>query len=257
MDGEVVGIGLGGFVIDGDRDGNRVARQGAVGERVGEAVSAHKIAAAGQRRRRVAERAVLVERQSAVRRGAGDGHGQRVAVGIVVEGQHARRRHRQRLAVADVIGGTLPDGRLIGDVDRHVGRRAGRGSVARRIREAVGADKSGVRCIGERAVGIQTERAVGRRGRHAGHERISLVAVVVGQHAAIDGHRQRMVVEHGVTVRRGHRRSVIHRQRHGGRRAGRAPFQRLIGEAVAPREAGRRRVAERAVGVQGQRAVGG
>ena len=143
----------------GDRDGDRGGLGDAArGDRVGEAVGAVEVGV-----RRVGDGAVAVVDDRAV--GAlGDAGDDRRALEVVV-GQHVggdRGVLGRRVAVGDDVVD-----RGDGDVDR-----GGLGDAARgdRVGEAVGAVEVGVGRVGDGAVAIVDDRAVGALG-DAGHDR--------------------------------------------------------------------------------------
>ncbi|RJR95314.1 hypothetical protein CS559_03105 [Dickeya solani] len=185
--------------------------------------------------------------------GAGGGHRQAVAVHIAVVRQHidGHRRVFQR-------GGRVVH-RHRRVIDRRDAHRHGRGggaavAVADGVADGVAAVVVGGRRIGQRTVGVDHHRAVsGRRGGH--RQAVAVHIAVIRQH--IDRHRRvfqrggRIIGRHRCIV---HRR---HRDRHnsGGRAA--LTVADGVADGVAAVVVGRRRIGQRAVGVNDYRAVSG
>ena len=145
--------------------------------------------------------------------------------------------------------------RIRHDVERHRRRRAQGRPVARLVAERIVPDKVRVRRVGERAVAVDRERAVGQGYRlaHIGGQaidgydaqRIAIRVRVVGQQShrqklrargqiqRIDRQRgralrQNHVLAHRIGVVHDHRRSVGDLQRHRGRGTQRAAVARLV-----------------------------
>ncbi len=122
---------------DGEAYGGAVGIQQPIVRLVGEAVARRRTAVV-----RIAEAAVRIQRQRAVRRPADEDRRQRRAVDIGIVPEHAGRRHVQRSATDDLERSVVDRDRGVVDrIDGHVHRRRIRAtlSVADRVREAVGA----------------------------------------------------------------------------------------------------------------------
>ncbi len=143
------------------------------------------------------------------------------------------------------------------DGDRHLGEIRVFGAVGRPIGEAVLAVPIGGRLIGERAVGQQRQRAM--LGRFHLDRRKHLAAAVVVAQDPRGRNLKRAVLGDLVGVGRRNQRVADRRNRDRDRgrvRGGALVVGDLIREAVAPVEALRRRVGDRAIDVGHRRAVG-
>ena len=232
-------------VVHREGDRGNVGVQHAIVGLEGEAVGAVEV-----RHRHIAEAAVAVQRQRAVRGTAHFGEGQGIAV-------HIRRRDKasDRGVLVARNRGVGGHGRLV-----HMPHREGdRGNVGVQHAivgfegEAVGAVEVGRRCVAETAIGIERQRAMGGTAyfsegqgidihvgrRHGAGDR----GVFVTSGSAIGGYRGLI--------------HVAHRERDGRRIGVRVAVIGLEGEAVSAVEIGRRHVTVAAVAVEGQRAVGG
>ncbi len=182
-------------IVDGrDRHGDRgvIAVHGSVGDAVGEAVGAEIIGRGG------VEHGVGQDVQRAVGRGGDDRNGQRVAVnigaqvrpggghilvhgqsGVLAGGSVVDRRHRQ----GDYGGGAV--GLSVFDL----------------VREAVFTGEIGIGQIGEGAVRIEVQIAVGGVGDLERREHIPSVGIgVIEEHALGGGYRQEGVLGGAVGV---------------------------------------------------------
>ena len=238
-------------------DGHRgpVARPLAVGEAVGEAVGAREAGI-----RRIGEGAVRVDQNGAVA-GVPEQRGvERIAVGVAVVGQHVEGG---RAALAGGVHvGDRRDGvidRVRGVVDRghrDADRRGGATplAVGEAVGEAVGAVEVGVRRIGEGAVGIGDNGAIGGPGRDRGAEGIAVGVLVVGQH--VDGNRRILVGGRRIVPGDGRRIRRLHRDADRGGSAPPLAVRDAVGEAVGARKTGIGRVGEGAAGIECDAAVG-
>src|SRR5204863_7236976 len=107
------------------------------------------------------------------------------AVHVEVVGQDAGGGDRQRRVLG---GGVTVGDRHRGVIDRGDRQRDGghvavQGPVAGRVSEGVAAVVVGRRRIGERAVGVQRQSAVGRAADQGGGEGVAIHVGVVAQHA--------------------------------------------------------------------------
>ena len=107
-----------------------------------------------------------MEGQRPVRRPAGQDHGERLAIRVVVIAEDPGRGDVQGAAREYGVPVIAGKGRLVADVERDRRHRAVRDAVVRAIGERVGARETAVRRVGERTVGVERQRAV----RRAGHE---------------------------------------------------------------------------------------
>ena len=171
----------------GHRHVRRADRAGAIAYGVGEAVDAVEA-----RLRRVADRLVGLDRDRAVRRRVDADDGERIALGIIVVGQHghidtaadrhaggvARRRRRRVRPRHD-------------DGDLAVGGAAE--LIANGVGEAVGAGKPGCRGVGEALVRIEHQGAGRRQGVAANAEIAAFVVAEDGDHHGHVAQRARLV----------------------------------------------------------------
>src|SRR5262249_30199749 len=144
-----------------------------------------------------------------------------------------------------------------GDVDGDGGHVAVQGAVVGLVRETVRPQEEQVRRVGERAVGVQAQRAVRRPAHQHGGE--GGAVHVAGSAQGAWGRDQRREGGGGVvTVIDGDRGVVdrCDRERDGGRGTGQHAVAGLVRERVRAVEVGGRRVGEGTVGVQRQRPVG-
>src|SRR5439155_7773175 len=88
------------------------------------------------------------------------------------------------------------------------------GGIAGTVGEAVAAVVVGGGRVGKRAVRMQRQRAVDRAVHQLGRERVVVGVGVIGQHALIGGHGQRVVLGHGVCIRAGHGSVILCSQQH-------------------------------------------
>ena len=240
--------------IDGEMDGGEVGIDRAVIGLVGEAVRAVIVGI-----RRVKQRAVRIQRQRAMGRSGDQIGGQRVAIDIGIVAQNARHPDGQRRVFVGGEGIVHRHRRVVHRIDRQVdgGGIGIAGAVIGLVGEAVGAVEIGVGRIGEGAVAVQRQRAMGRARDHGAGQRIVFHIGVVAQHAGRgDGQGRVFVGGEGVIHR--HRR-VVHRidgEIDGGDVGIRGPVIRLVGEAVGAVIIGVRRIGEGAVAVQRQGAMG-
>ena len=156
-DGIRIVVRDGGIVdrVDGDRHGCNGTGAGSVADGVGEAVGAVVVGVRG-----VGEGAIRVERQGAVCRSVDEGGGEGIAVDIAVIGEHARR---QAVVLVECERVVLGDGGVVDGVDgdRDGGGVARRGAVGDGVGEGVGAVVVRIRGVGEGAVSVEGEGAVG------------------------------------------------------------------------------------------------
>ncbi len=260
-DAEAVIVRHGAIIHRVHRDGHGrwIARVARVAHLVGEADRAVVI-----RRGRVVEGAVRIEHQRAVRRRRATAHQApgklrvRVVDVAVVARDVLGRQGRVLIHGETVI---VRDGAVVhrvhGDRD---GRRVARGArVASLISEA---DRTVVvrrRCVVERAVRIEHQRAV-RRSRATAHQAPVELRVRVVRVAVIASHalrRQAGVLVHAEGIITGHGRIVhaVHGDRHGRRIASGARVTHLVREARRAREVRGGRPGEGTVRVHRQRSV--
>ncbi len=210
--------------------------------------------------RRVGERTIGVQRQASVRwraiAGQSGGKGQAVVIDIL--GQDTLGGAFRDGAVGlDPIGAGRRGRRRRPDVQRDRDGRPAAQAVAGYIGEAVGSRKAGDRRIGEGAIGVERQGsvgrpAIGRQRRRQGH---AVVVDIIGQDALRGRLAQARARLDGIGVRHGGRSGRAHGQSDGGRGSAAGKVAGDIGEAVGADIAGGRRVGERTVGVQHQRAV--
>ena len=161
--------------IDGDGHRRHIGGRRSIGVIVGEAVRAGKAGI-----RRVAEGAVAGECQCAIGGTGGEHCGQRVAVGIGVVAEYARRGDVQR--GAGLYGITVISGGRYGvDGDGHRGRRGGRKTVRGGVGEGLRAVVIGIRRVAEGAVGVQRHRAIGGLGDDCRDERQPFGIGIIGK----------------------------------------------------------------------------
>ena len=111
------------------------------------------------------------------------GRGQRITVDISIARQHIARQGSVFFGGDAVVGcdGGVVDG---GDGDRHGGGRAGFGSVGGGVGEAVGTVVVGVGGVGEGAVVVEDQLAVGGSVDKARKQRIAIDVDVIGKDIA-------------------------------------------------------------------------
>ncbi|MCG3170382.1 MAG: hypothetical protein CALGDGBN_01922 [Pseudomonadales bacterium] len=203
------------------------------------------------RRRRVADPSAL-EHRRAVRGCRGQRQRQRIAVDIMVVGEHVDQ-HRAVLGHACAV---IHRHRCVVDRrhrDHHPRRRLAAPAVSDPVDEFLAAVEVRRRRVADPPV-LEHRRAVLRRRDLEDRQRILIGIAVVGQHSdpqrAVLGHRDRVVHGHRRRVRR-----HPHLDRHAGARARAQRVHDRVAEAVAAREAFRRRVADPPV-LERHRAVG-
>ena len=188
---------------DRERDGGRRGSAGAVAGLVGEAGAAGEV-----RGRSEGERAVRVQRHTAIRRLGGIHGGEREALGIAVIGEHAGRVHRERSVLRGGVAVGSCNGRAL-DVDGDGDGVGEGGAVIRTIGEGAHAGESSGRDVGERAVRIQSQRAGDWQSHNGCRQRAVLHIRVIGEHAGGDGHGERDADIRAVGIGDGDRR-VVH-----------------------------------------------
>jgi len=150
---------------------------------------------------RVGEAAVRIEHQRAVQDTGVQDRGQRIPLDVCVVGQNARGGHDQdrgRSHRVRVIGrnrGVVH----CGDRDRHGGRKRVDLPVGGMIGEAVRAGPVRTRRVGEAAVRIERQGAIGYAGVQNGRQRITIIVRVIGQDAW-GSHDQGRVLIRGIRV---------------------------------------------------------
>ena len=244
-----VGIDQRRGAADLDRDPGRGGAAPAVVDGVGEPVRAGE---AGFRR--VGEGPVEVEGQRALLRQAQAHELQRVAVRIVVVGQHGdggRGVHgRDQRVVREHRCLVRPL-----DADGHPAFGRAPLAVADHVAELVGTDEARIRGVGHGLVGVDLERAMLRQAKADQRQRVVVGVVVVGQH----GHGGRGADRGGDRIVLRHRRAPGSGDGYAdaGLGGGTGEVAHRVGEAVAAGEALLRRVAEPVVGLHADTAVGG
>ncbi|EXI70000.1 MAG: hypothetical protein AW07_04164 [Candidatus Accumulibacter sp. SK-11] len=241
-----------------DEDGRRVGQRrhreahrrrqrlaGAVAERVGEALVTAPVS-----RRRVDQASLRVAAQRPVRRLAGEGQRQRIAIGIEAQ----RRQVERELAVLVQFGDMVArQRRVIDGGDRQADEAVDRGcAVADADREGIVAMVVGCRAVGVAAVVRRRQAAVPRR---AGGER-ERIAVGIARHG------QQVENDHAVLGQAGGERAqprqVVdrrHRQPHLGLRRHARCAAQPVAEAIVAVPVGRRLVEKAAVGIRHDGAV--
>ena len=142
----------------------------------------------------------------------------RIAVGIGVAVEKARCCDVQREARACVVAVVVGHRVGVEHVDRHPTDVGATEAVADAVVEAVDADKAGVRCVGEAAVGKRGERAVvGAVGDCGGDHRVA-IGIDIAVQEARRRHIEREARAGVVTVIVGHWRTVAYRARNHRRR---------------------------------------
>ena len=142
------------------------------------------------------------------------------------------------------------------DRDRNARHVRVAAAIVRFVGERIGAGEVGRGRVDERTVGLQHDRAVRRAAHQDRAERIAVRVGVVREHSrCVDG--QRRVLVRRVRVRVGDWQVVRRRDRDRDARHVRiaAAIVCRVGERIGAGEVGRRRVGERAIGLQGKRAV--
>ena len=177
---------------------------------------------------------------------------QRIAIHVGVVGEHAGGGHEERRVFR----------RGEGIVDRHRpvvdrshsdgdrGQAAVGRAVIRHISETVAAIVIRVRQVGERAVGVQGQRAIGRRRHQDRGQRIVFHVGIIHEYTG-RGYDERRVFRRGVAVGVRHRRVIHAGDGQRDRRRSRAgqPVVGPVGEAVGAVGIRGRDVDERAVRV--------
>ena len=240
----------------GDRHRRHVRIQGAVIRHIGETVMDN--AEGVDEGRRVGERAVGIEHQRPLER-VGDLHrGQRAAGGASVVAEHARRSGAQYLVLGHRVG--------VVDRDRRCGQRGhgeGHGDgaaveapIVGPVREAVRRGFAAIVDVGERAVGAERQRAVGRMAQPDRSQRIAIRIRIVAEHArGRQDERTTRAERIGVM----HRRRRLIRRGHGDRHRRHVRVEGavvgLVGEAVSTGRTAVVRIREGPVDTQRQGAV--
>ena len=241
-------------IVDGLHD---ESHRGETGDGAIEGLIFEAVRAVVVRIRRISERPVTVQRQRAVGRTAIQSCGQRIFVWIAVVGQHAGRCYLQHFVLEHAVAVVLGHRRIVDGLhdESHRGE-TGDGAIEGLIFEAVRAVVVRIRRISERPVTVQRQRAVGRTAIQSCGQRIILRVSVVGQHAG-RLHRQHLVLVGGVAVVGSHRRFVdlVHGDVNLGDIAFLGAIADLVFEAVVAVPVLIRRVGERPVAIQLQRAV--
>ena len=239
--------------VDRQGNGDRVRVQLAVVRRIGERVRPVVIGV-----RLVVERTVVVQGQRPVRRAGNEdcGDGRRVDVGVVR--QHTRRGHVQGRVLIRRVTIRNRHRSVVDRIDREIDRNGARVqlTVVRLVREGVRAVVVGVRLVAERAVVVQGQRPVRNVIDQHGGDRRGVDVRVIRENAG-SGNVQRRVFICRVAIRHRDRRIVYRIDRKVDRHDVRVECAvvRLIGERVRTVVVGVRRVGERAVVVERQRAV--
>ena len=133
------------------------------------------------------------------------GHGQRVAVGVAVVAQDVDRHRRVFVGRSRIVDGHR-DVVHRSDRDHHDSGRNAAVAVADLVGDGIGAVEIRIRHIGNGAVGIDRDRAIGRAGAGNG-QRVAIGIGIVRQHAHRDGRilRRRCRIVRGGRTRVGHR----------------------------------------------------
>ena len=254
------GVFVGGVaVVDGNRSivdgghGNRhqccIAGGRSIRNLVAEAVDTAVVGGGS-----VGEAAVGIEDQCAVSRSGEQSSGKGVAVDVDIVGQHVAQ---QTAVLAGRIGIVVGDSGVVDGVDGDGdgGGGAGGGAVGGGVGEGVGAVVVGVRGVGEGAVGVEDQFAVGGSVDQGRGQRITLDVNIVGE----DARHQSVVLIDGVSVVVGDG-GVVDGGDGDVDRGGGAGFGSVgggVGEGVGAVVVGVGGVGKGAVGVEDQFAVGG
>ena len=190
-----------------DRHHHHAAAQCAIAGAVAELVGAQVVG-----RRRVDHLAGAGDTHAAVRRRRHDHRREHAGIDVAVIGQHIDD-HRQVARGAHRVGPGHGRGVAAqhGDVDPR--RRAAYLAVADGVEEVVGPAIPCVRLVGQRAVGVDVERAVLGR-HHRGHvDRVAIGITVIGQHVkqlrGVARQRHRVVDRHRCDVVGGDEADVV------------------------------------------------
>ena len=164
-----------------DRDRDRRSRETAlaVADLIGDRIGAVEI-----ERRRIRDRAVGIDHNRAIRRACRD-HGQRIAINIGIIAQNSDCYRRVFIGRCSIVGRNRG---IVDRIDRDCNRRGRCAAlaVADRIRDRISAVEIGARCIDNRPVGIDDNRAIRCTCRRNG-QRIAIGIAVIGQNRNRDG----------------------------------------------------------------------